>query len=303
MDPVSLSLIAASTIGSLLAKPKKNKVPWEVANSWDKLREFGISGKLGDYTAGADYGGPLGNYDKSAAESQGQSLLMNLLQSGRPEMFDAATGELKNLLTTSTYDPYNEKGLFKGFAESVDRSTRESTDALKRAASFGGNLFSKDTAVRLGNLQEQGLQQKSNKLAELYDTFAQRRLSAVPLALQAGQAQESLDQGRIGASFQYGGLDRSLADAKAKAGYADFLRKQGEKQAQIGALQSVAGGYPGQTYSPSPYESVLQMLATVGGYGLMNKSGGGGDGMTTPEYKSTYLPPSLSLNGGYPWLR
>ena len=303
MDPVSLSLIAASTIGSLLAKPKKNKVPWEVANSWDKLREFGISGKLGDYTAGADYGGPLGNFDKSAAESQGQSLLMNLLQSGRPEMFDAATGELKNLLTTDTYDPYNEKGLFKGFAESVDRSTRESTDALKRAASFGGNLFSKDTAVRLGNLQEQGLQQKSNKLAELYDTFAQRRLSAVPLALQAGQAQESLDQGRIGASFQYGGLDRSLADAKAKAGYADFLRKQGEKQAQIGALQSVAGGYPGQTYSPSPYEGVLQMLATVGSYNLMNKSGGGGNGMTTPQYESTYLPPSLSLNGGYPWLR
>lgn len=302
MDPVSLGLVGASVAGGLLSKSKKNKVPWEVADAWNKLRNFGMTGKIGDYTAGMAYGGDLGNYDKSTAESQGQNLLMSLLQSGRPEMFDAATGEIKNLLTTDTYDPYNEKGLFKGFADSVDRSTRESTDALKRAAAFGGNLFSKDTAVRLGNLQEQGLQQKSNKLAELYDTFAQRRLSAVPLALQAGQAQESINQNRIGSAFQYGGLDRSLADAKAKAGYADFLRKQGEKQAQIGALQSVAGGYPGQTYSPSPYESVLQMLATVGGYGLMNK-GGGGSGMMTPEYKSTYLPPSLSLNGGYPWLR
>lgn len=302
MDPVSLGLVGASVAGGLLSKSKKNKVPWEVADAWNKLRNFGMTGKIGDYTAGMAYGGDLGNYDKSTAESQGQNLLMSLLQSGRPEMFDAATGEIKNLLTTDTYDPYNEKGLFKGFADSVDRSTRESTDALKRAAAFGGNLFSKDTAVRLGNLQEQGLQQKSNKLAELYDTFAQRRLSAVPLALQAGQAQESINQNRIGSAFQYGGLDRSLADAKAKAGYADFLRMQGEKQAQIGALQSVAGGYPGQTYSPSPYESVLQMLATVGGYGLMNK-GGGGSGMMTPEYKSTYLPPSLSLNGGYSWLR
>jgi hypothetical protein len=288
-----LALTAASAIGSVFAKPKKNKIPWEVADAWDKLREFGMSGKIGNYTAGQDYGGPLGNYDKSQIETTGQNKLLELLTSARPEMFDAATNELKSLLSpNSSYDPYNERGLYKGFAENVDRATLESTDALKRSAAFGGSLYSRDTMKRLGNLQEQGMKQKSDKLAELYDTFAQRRLSAVPMAASLGQAQEGLDQGRIGAAFQYGGLDRTLADSSAKASYADFLRKQSEKQGQIGALQAVGGGYPGQTYSPSPYESVLTMLSTLGGYGLMNSFNGSGGGGNA---SSGYLPPSLSL--------
>lgn len=295
MDPIviPLALTAASAIGSALAKPKKNKVPWEVSDAWDKLREFGMTGKLGNYTAGQEYDGALGNYDKSNIETAGQSKLMELLNSANPEMFDAASGELKNLLSAnSSYDPYNERGLYKGFSENVDRATLESTDALKRSAAFGGSLYSRDTMKRLGNLQEQGMKQKSDKLAELYDAFAQRRLSAVPMAASLGQAQEGISQGRIGAAFQYGGLDRTLADSQAKASYADFLRKQSEKQGQVGALQSVGGGYPGQTYSASPYESVLTMLSTLGGYGLMNSFGSSGG---SASGSSGYLPPKLSL--------
>lgn len=297
------AMMGASAVGSLFAKSKKVPIPREQIDAWNALLDFGRTGKIGNYEAGANYGGDLGNYDKSNIETQGQSKLMDLLQSGRPELFDAGTNELKNLLTTDTYNPYSETGLYKGFSDSVDRATREGSDALKRSAAFSGSLYSRDTIKRLGNLQEQGQQQKSSRLAELYDTFAQRRLSAVPMAFQAGQSQEALDQGRIGAAFQYGGLDRSLLDAKAKGEYADFIRKQGEKQAQIGAYQSVAGGYPGQQYTPSPYEGVLQMLGTIGGYGLMNSSWAKtpGSGIQTPSYSGGYLPPSLSLSGYGAW--
>jgi hypothetical protein len=294
MDPVSASLLATSVIGGLASKGKKNKIPWEVANAWDQLREFGMTGKLGNYQAGADYGGPLGNFDKSAIETQGQTDLMSLLQSGRPELFDAASGELKSLLTTDKYDPFNEKGIYSGFAADTDRATREASDALKRSTSFSGSLFSRDTMRRLGDLQEQGARAKTNKLAELYDTFAQRRLSAVPLALQAGQAQESLQQGRIASAFNYGGLDRSLADAEAKASYQDFLRKQSEKQAQIGALQSVGSGYPTPTYQSSPYEGLFSMLGQLGAYKMFSGGGVGGGG-----YASTYGAYGGGSGGGY----
>jgi len=290
-------MAGASIAGSLLSKGKKQKIPSQVTDAWDQLIKYGNTGKLGNYQAGADYGGPLGNFDMTGVEQQGKSKLEELLASGNPDMFNAGTGELNKILTTDTYNPYSDTGLYNGFAQSVDRATREGTQGLKRASAFSGNLYSKDLVKRMGDLQEQGQQQKSNRLAELYDAFVQRRLSAAPMAIQAGQAQESMNQGRIASAYQYGGLERTLADNQAKMSYADFLRKQQEQQGQIGALQSVAGGYPSPTYNASPFEGVLSMLGTVGAQGIANYFGGQSGGSKTPMRPGTNVPYSYGNTG------
>lgn len=279
------------------------------------LMTFAQTGRLGSFTAGdaisgytpgaalpeADklssvYGQPMGDYGMTGLESAGQNKLQALLNSGNPEVFNSGTTAINNLLTGDKFDPYSSTGEFSGYKADAERQAQDAADALKRNSAFGGTLYNSDTTRSLGRLGEVTSTNLQNKLAELYQTYVQNKISAIPLALQAGQTQENMAQGRIAASQQYGGLSRVLNDTNLQRQYqevlrantagageavrrrgevtADASRRRTEQQLPLNVLSSVAGqnanfGVPSvEVPVANPWDKVLDLLAKAGGSAL-----------------------------------
>lgn len=246
-----------------------------------RLLEFARSGDFGgEFRAGQDYAKPLGNYDVSPIEKQGQSLLFNLLQSGNPEMLNFANDKIKALsdfnFDLSKYDPRKDTSIFDAYKAQADRQTKEGFDTIKRNAGFLGNLYSSDTIRSISDYQTKNNENQNSILAGLYDKFAEREINAkyqqlqtslaqIPLAMQSSAAQESNTQGRINSAFQYGGLDRSLADLSAQRQYQAWLARRQEALVPQNALTTLAGSSSETVYEPSKWSQLLNLAAMAGG--------------------------------------
>ncbi|MBI4397417.1 MAG: hypothetical protein HY548_09995 [Elusimicrobia bacterium] len=274
----------------------------EQQEAMQELLQFAKSGSYGGYTAGTPYGGSLGNFDMTPMEQEGERSLAALVNSANPEMFDLGANELKDFLGGDKFDPFNERGVYSGFKDNVEREIRDSQTRLKRGASFAKNLYSRDTINRMGDLEEQGQKVLSGKLAELYDTYANRRLSAIPMAFNAGQMEENINLGRIGAAYQYGSLPRLLNDAKDTRTYQEWLRQRGELKGPIDALGAVAGnnvqwGAKDVTLPKNQDDSwgkVLDMLAYSGANMLASSYGSPGK---SPAVRHDVVPPDFLTRG------
>ena len=265
-----------------------------------KLLQFANTGKFGNFTAGQDIGLGYGDFNATGIENQGLSSLQNLIGSGIPDQFRLGDQALQDLLQTN---PAAIEAQFNPFKAQVQRQIGESETALKRGAGFAGNLYSTNTIRGLGDIQARGNETLTSQLANLTNEALNRRLQAVPLAYQSGQAQEGIRQDRIAASQQYGGLARQLNDASIKARDSELLRRRQELGLPIQAAQSISGqsanfGVPSIQYQKAdPLQDVLSIAASLGGRYLGSGSvGGGGAAASNP---SGYLSPysKLSLYG------
>lgn len=258
-------------------KPKKttqSQVPLETseqAAARQRLLKFSETGEYGAFKAGTPYGGPLGDFSMSEAERIGQSKLANFVAGGRPEIFDAGAGTLREFLSTDRFDPLAPGGEYAPFKAQVERELQDATTATKRDLAYQGKLYSSEAGKRIGDVQARGQEQLSSKLAELSDKFVQRKLSAIPLAFDAANQEQALNLIPIEASQQYGGLSRQLGDAAAKSKLAEFIRQRQELLLPLNALNSVAGqnaqfGIPEVTsYQPSTAMELLHIGADVFG--------------------------------------
>ena len=198
-----------------------------------ELEGFTPGEALPGFEAGEQFGGPLGSFDPTSQESAGLENLQTLLASGRPELLGIASGTLSDLLSGDRFDPTAPGGEFQGFKEGVTRETQEAVDRAKREAAFSKNLFSKSTIEGIGDIQAKSSEALTRELGRLSSEFTGRKLSAVPLALQAARAEEDINLGRIGASQEFGGLERILGDVEARRELEEFQRTRGEKQADL----------------------------------------------------------------------
>lgn len=234
----------------------------------EKLLGFANTGTFGNFTAGQDLNLGYGDYNPTAIENQGLSSLQGLLNAGIPSQFNLGDQALQDLLSTS---PDQINAQFEPFKAQVQRSINESNTALKRGAGFAGNLYSTDTIRNLGDIQARGNETLAAQLAGLTNEALNRRLQAIPLAYQSGQAQENIAQNRLASAFNYGGLVRQLNDAKIKARDAELLRRRSELGLPIDAAKTVAGqnanfGIPSIPYQqPSPLMDILGLVANLGG--------------------------------------
>jgi hypothetical protein len=265
----------------------------------EKLMQFAQTGIFGDFKAGDQVPLGYGDYNTTGIEQQGLSSLQGLLQSGIPDQFKMGDQALQDLLATS---PQQIASQFEPYKAQVQRSINESNTALKRGAGFAGNLYSTETIRNLGDIQARGNETLSSQLASLTNEALNRRLQAVPLAYQSGQAQENIAQNRIGSAMQYGGLTRQLNDASIKARDAELLRRRQELQLPINAAGTVAGQNANFGISNVPYQQpsqladILGLVANIGGRFM--GAGGFGGGAPTPGSTSPTrfgLPPNLSL--------
>lgn len=242
-----------------------------------KLAQFMNTGKFGDFTAGEDLGLGLGDYKTTGIENTGLSELQKLLTSGIPSQYAMGDNALKDLLNP---DPNYIQSQFDPFKAQVDRQIKDSNTALKRNAGFAGNLYSTNTIKGLGDIQARGNETLTAQLASLTNDALNRRLQAIPLAYQSGTAQENINQGRISSAFNYGGLERTLNDARIKSADAEKLRKRNELLMPLNTAQSLAStnaqfGVPEVTVqNPNPYMDLLQSIISGGSKLVASKSGG-----------------------------
>lgn len=258
--------IASGLIGKFLGGgDEMSQVPMETPEqkaARGMLLNFAQTGKFGNFTAGEEVPLKYGDYQMTDLQRQGQMGLQGLLQGGIPEQFRLGNEALRQYLST---DPRDVQAMFQPFADQTDRMTREASAGLKRGAAAMGGLYSTDTVRGLGDVESRGLQTKTAELARLTDQALQRRLSAVPMAYQAGQAEQAAKMQQIQAAYEYGDLARSLNDASIKARDAELLRRRGELTMPIDAARTVAGsqtqfGVP-SVQGPSPYQGLLNTAA------------------------------------------
>lgn len=293
---------------NMLGKKKTSQVPLETAEqraARQKLMGFADTGNFGDFTAGADVPLGYGDYGITGPESQGLTKLQELLNAGLPAQYAQGDAALADYLKT---DPTDVSAQFDPFKQQTQRQIAESDRALKRNAGFAGNLYSTDTIRGLGDIQARGNETLTSQLASLTDSALNRRLQAIPLAYQSGEAQQSAKLQQIGASQQYGDLTRRLNDASIKARDAELLRRRQELQLPIEAAKTVAGGQSNfgvPSIETSPYGDLLGMVGQIGGTYLNNRAAGaqaqryfpsgGGGYPTVPPYLKSGSSSKLSL--------
>lgn len=232
-----------------------------------KLEEFYNSGVFGNFKAGEDLGLELGDFNMTGIESEGQSALQQLLGSSLPSQFALGDDALKSLLNP---DPSAVAAQFDPFKAQVQREIADSVRNTKRNSAYTGNLYSTASLKNLGDVEARGQETLASQLANLTNEALNRRLQAVPLAYQAGNAAEGIKLGRIQASQQFGGLSRQLNDARMKARDAEILRRREELKLPISVAQGIAGsnatfGVPSVTTSqPSTLMQLLQLLVQGG---------------------------------------
>lgn len=292
---VAVGVGGATVVGSYLGSKGKGKTvsqgPLETPEQTEARRRLLAMGNDPGYM------GPIGSYDMTGAEQAGQGILSGLLGSARPELLGIGGDEIKKLLTTSAYDPNNDGGVYRGLTDGIDYNTQKAIDATKRGASFAGNLYSTDTYRNIGDVNVQAANNKSNILAQLYQHFGDQKLNAIPQAIQAGQAQESIDMGRVDASQRYGALARTLADQQVKDKYNAWMQEQDRKRANYATVVGSQPEYGASSMTvpgdSGPWGKVLDALTNVGGNfvgrQLYDKYGGGSG------YMSPYSP--LALGG------
>lgn len=292
---VGPAIMAGGAIASsLLGKQKQEQVPLETpeqAAARKKLNEFSNTGKFGDFIAGAEVPLGYGDYSMTGIESQGQSALQDLLNQGLPSQYAAGDAALADYLKT---DPTDVSAQYNPFKAQVERQIAESNRALKRNAGFAGNLYSTDTIRGLGDIQARGNETLTAEMARLTDAALNRRLQAIPLAYQSGEAQQAAKLNQIQASQQYGALTRQLNDASIKARDAELLRRRQELQLPIDAAKTVAGqtaNYGVPSINTSPYGDLLGLVGQIGGQYLANQQ--------TNNMAQRYYPSGSTPSYGY----
>jgi hypothetical protein len=291
---VPAAVAGGSAIGSYFSS--KGKKPKEIAPAQtitqeamltpdqiaarNMMMQFAMTGNLGGkYQAGEAYGGALGNYNMSNLESAGQNKLLSMMNGGAgtgSDMLSLAKNELQNLYApNSMYDPMSNGGLYSGMKRQALRENQDAANRLKAQAAFGGRLSSSSTGKNLNLLNERTAGGLQDILANLSDTYAQRRLGGISTAANLGQQEQNMNLGMIGASQQYGGLQRMLETAKAQDSYNEWLRQHTELgNATTGAMSQLAYNpvqwgvkqftmpavYENQT---NPYEGFLNNMSSA----------------------------------------
>jgi len=268
------------------------------------LLEYAQTGKYGDYTAGEAYSGDLGNYNLSGLETAGKSTLQKMLESGTPEMLALAKQATTDLLTSGKYDPYSATGEYQPFKTGAIREAQTAADTLARNASTRGRLSSKATVQEQGTLSENLANSLQGKLAELNDTYVQRKLSGINTAAGLASQEQNMNLQNVQQAYQSGAVERLLEDQAIKDKYNEWLRTRGEKASQLNAVNSLATttipwGSKSVTLpssnTQSPWESVLNTGINMFGnvYGSNSYGSNGGSGS---QGNSIYNPLNYTTN-------
>lgn len=286
MGPLALAGIGAglgiggSLLGNFLDKSGgfQNSDYYEKIKALQDLSAFSSTGKIGSFTAGERYGQPTGNYLISPTEELATKKLYSSIDAGTPQSIQFGDSALMKLFgrTGDYFDVSSLKPNLDAYKDLSEVQTKRGFDAIKRNAAFSGNLYSTDTIRKMGDYQTQSNADINARLADLTQGYMQLQAqskqnqfsalsSLLPQFYNSATTQENINNSRIGNAFNFGGLQRTLSDAKAKDAYSEWLRARQEPLIQLDTMKSLIGAEPSGYYEPSKWSGLLNALAGAGG--------------------------------------
>ncbi len=236
------------------------------------LTQLGMTGSGGGINLGEAYGGSLGDFNTTPTESMAGNNLYSLLQSGTPEGINTARSTLTGL-ANNQFNPDDPSSGYAAYSRQVARAGNVANDAINREAAITGDRFSTSIGQQKADLGAQQSDILATKLGELYNAGQNRSLQAAQGLGNLETQNEAINQGRIDAGFQHGGLQRLLANAESQAKLQEFMRQREEKLGQIGILEGVFnknvqfGQMSTTTKAPSIFSQIYgQVNPLVGSY-------------------------------------
>lgn len=233
--------------------------------------------------AGEPYKGPL-VAALSEFEETGLAGLKDWLGTELPTegvMYKSAADEILKTLSGEEYDPVHGK-YYQAYRTGVMRELEEAKDRLAARASAGDKLFGGGRIATEGEMEESALGDLALVLGQLTERERERRLGAVPQALELTEYGERAPLGRVAASQMYGALPRLIEQAEMDAEYQEWMRALNDMGIALDVATGLATYSPGAVVtggSKSWVQDVAGIMGLVGGIGgLFGGGGGGGSG-------------------------
>lgn len=204
--------------------------------------------------AGEEYQGPLiaalSEFEEKGLASLGEYLGTPLGTEG--ELYQSAVDEILKTLQGEEYDPVSGE-YYKAYKTEMGRQIVEAKDRLAARASAGDKFFGGGRLKVEGEIEESALGQIALVLGELQERERERRLGAVPRALELTRYGEEAPIQRVAVSQTLGALPRLIEQAEMDADYQEWLRALND----LGIALDTATGLA--TYQP------YQIAETTGG--------------------------------------
>lgn len=233
-----------SLVGDIFGKKEKGGDVIDTTPSW--LQNIGktlgnsLNTGLADYTPGAAYKGDL-NFAGTPTdmETGGLDILKKLLGSaGTGPLFESANTHLLDTLSgkyadpkTSPYIQAMQKALKTQLADQItqERGTRGAR----------GNYFTNAGVQAEGKLRERSTDSLNSIIGQFIQNERNNMLGATDKAVALDKYKNvQLPLSLVGASQQYGGLERTIHGANLESQYQAYLNQRKE---QSGALNTAAG--------------------------------------------------------------
>lgn len=206
------------------------------------------------------------DFNMTPTEMTGNNMLSQYLESGTPQL-DTASSVLTDMANTK-FNPDDPSSGFAAYQRQVARATKDSSDALDREAAITGSRFGTAIGKNKADLGAQQSDILATKLAELYKTSQDRKLSAANSLVGVQGAQDTITQRKLQDAYDYGSFQRDLTNQKAQLSYEEWKRANQEKISGWNNVLS-KGTTPGlMTYD---YEQPTQIQSMLNSF---NKSSG-----------------------------
>jgi hypothetical protein len=235
--------------------------------------------------AGTPYTGelvaPLSEYEQTGLGQLGEYLDWQLPTESN--LYKLAESEMTKTLGEE-YDPFTSE-YYQAYRTNMERELQRAKDRLAATSAAENAYYGGGRLQNERLLEETALGNLAQTLAGLQEAERERRLGAVPTALELTQYGETAPLARIAASQQYGALPRTVEQTRLDAQYQEWLRQLTDLGIPLDTALALATYSPGAVKTGGGLTDMGMLLMGIsGGLGSYYGAGGGGGGGTTYNY-------------------
>ncbi len=248
---VPIAMAGASAAGSALGssgsgkKPKLLMTPEQRAAYGTLLPGLTAKGMEFVDVSGRPYEGkmtaPMSDYEQMGLGSLGEYLSSPMPTESN--LFGMTTEELEKTLSGEDYDPATGP-YYEAYRTGIMRELQQAKDRIAARSSASDAFFGGGRMDQEREVEEGAMGSMAQVLGGLYERERERRLDAVPMALNQMGWAESVPQSRVAASQALGSLPREIEQAELTARYQDFVRRLESMGVSLKAAVAMATSNP-----------------------------------------------------------
>jgi hypothetical protein len=192
-------------------------------------------------------------------------------------LWGLSRGEYEKTLGSDHYDPA-EGQYYQAFRTNMARELQEAKDRLAAKTSARDRFYTGGRVAGEGELEEDFLAKMGLVLGGLHERERDKRLGAIPGALNLLGQEEMYPLSRVAGSQQYGGLERYIEQASLDREYQEYMRQMADLGIPLETAMALTMYKPDWSSKSSGGEfwDLLNPIASLGGQGGITATGGGG---------------------------